>query len=65
MEPHQHRVVNEREDLVDKVTKLRAFLGTDRYNGLDSDERGRLDRQLGAMTIYLDILDERITAFAK
>ena len=64
MAPHQIRVVNERDDLATKVERLRAFLGSDTYSKLDHAERGRLDRQLGAMMIYLDILDERIAAFA-
>jgi hypothetical protein len=62
-ESHQQRVVTELADLNIKVAALRKFLGSDIYAGLDPAEQSRIDRQLGAMTIYSDILTERVDAF--
>lgn len=63
MQPHQQRVVDEQEDLDGKRDRLRAFFGTDIYRELDKTEQSRLNRQLEAMTLYSNILGERIAAF--
>jgi hypothetical protein len=63
MQPHQERVVDERDELVEKLTKLNSFMTGEIYNGLPSDEKVRLARQACAMKDYLDILNERIQAF--
>ena len=63
MQPHQQRVVTEKDELAEKLTKLNAFIGGEIYNGLPEDERTRLARQATAMKDYLDILNERIQAF--
>jgi hypothetical protein len=64
MQPHQHRVVTEKDELADKLTKLNAFIGGTIYSGLPEEERIRLARQAVAMKDYLDILNERIAAFS-
>ena len=64
MKPHQERVVTEKTELDDKRSKLTAFIGSDLYRSLDATEQSRLNRQLEAMTLYANILGERIAAFA-
>lgn len=61
--PHQQRVVAEKAQLDDKIDKLSAFFGSDRYKGLDAAEQERLTVQIGAMREYAEILAERIAAF--
>lgn len=63
MKPHQERVVTEKTELDDKRQKLRVFIGGDVYRTLDTVEQSRLNRQLEAMTLYSNILAERIDAF--
>jgi len=64
MKPHQERVVIEKAELDEKRKKLTVFLGGDVWRGLDELEQSRLNRQLEAMTLYSNILGERIAAFA-
>lgn len=63
MKPHQQRVVTEKTELDDKLQKLTAFIGGGTYRTLASAEQSRLNRQLEAMTLYTNILAERIAAF--
>lgn len=62
--PHQQRVIDEKTELDDKLTKLKAFIdGTAIFAGLPDDEKERLVRQHSCMTEYSEILGERIAAF--
>jgi hypothetical protein len=61
--PHQQRVFAEKEELDDKLTKLKAFFGTEIFAGLDDAEMDRLQRQADHMGAYSDVLGERIAAF--
>lgn len=63
MQPHQQRVVDEKDELEEKLTKLNSFIGGTIYDSLSADERNRLSRQAVIMKDYLDILNERINAF--
>jgi hypothetical protein len=66
MKPHQERVVTEKNELDAKREKLTAFIGGSLdgvYRTLDKIEQSRLNRQLEAMTLYSNILGERIAAF--
>ena len=63
MQAHQQRVVDERDQLAEKLTRLNSFIGGDIVKGLPVEERIRLARQAGAMKEYLDILNDRINAF--
>lgn len=63
--PYQLRVIEERQLLDEKRLKLRAFIGGEIYRKLDDIEQSRLNRQLEAMTLYSNILAERIAAFAE
>lgn len=65
MKPHEERVVQEREELQDKLDKLSAFFDSKIYDMLSQDKRNRLLRQHGHMSDYRDVLDERIANFPK
>lgn len=62
--PHQQRVVDEKLELDDKLTKLTAFIeGNAAFLILSSREKGNLCRQFEAMRLYSSILAERIADF--
>lgn len=63
MQPHQIRVVDEKTELDDKLSKLDAFIGSALYFSLDEAEQTRLVHQQCAMSEYSDILKDRIAAF--
>lgn len=63
-QPHQQRVVDEKNELAEKVTKLGAFiLDNPIFNTLDVEEQTDLHRQYAVMQTYLTILDSRISRF--
>lgn len=47
-------------ELADKNTKLRAFIGTEKYNTLSEEAKDLLKKQYTVQLEYLDILDKRI-----
>ncbi|WP_247842577.1 hypothetical protein [Pseudomonas sp. MWU12-3103b] len=61
---HQQRVIAERGQLADRLDKLSGFFETPLFAGLDAAEQGRLKLQADAMSVYLDVLSQRIAAFA-
>lgn len=64
MQPHQQRVVGEKTELDEKLTKLMSFIdGNPVYAGLPKDEQSRLKMQAIFMRGYSDVLAERIAAF--
>ena len=63
LQPHQQRVVAEADELDDKLTKLNAFLNSNRVSVVSREELERMQRQSNAMTHYSDVLRERIAAF--
>ena len=63
MKPYQERVVDEKRDLDEKLSKLAAFGTTPLFTALTPDEQGRLNRQHTVMEEYSRILGERIAAF--
>ena len=63
MEAYQLRVVDERRELCDKITKLQTFLASDKLKTLPEDEQSRLKMQCHAMCLYAEILSARIAAF--
>jgi hypothetical protein len=60
---YQERVVAERKELHERLTKLRQFNAGAIFPQLPEAERGRLTRQCMVMSTYLSILNERIMAF--
>jgi hypothetical protein len=65
MQPHQERVVTERQELATKADKLTEFLKGPIFQKLPSDEQERLTRQLSIMQQYLGVLAERIVHFPR
>jgi hypothetical protein len=63
MLPHQERVVVEKRELDEKITKLTLFKISSVFSSLPSDEQDRLSRQFDCMIKYSSILRERIDAF--
>lgn len=64
MQPHQQRVVDEKAELENKVTKLNAFITSSLvFTDLDATQQGLLMAQVGAMNSYLEILNLRIASF--
>lgn len=54
------RATQERDELLNKVTKLKDFIGSDEYNNLNKFDQEDLNIQLHAMEIYLVSLERRI-----
>ena len=63
MQPHQERVVAEKNELDEKISKLTTFVETHLFSSLTIDERVRLKLQLNYMIQYSEILKERIENF--
>jgi hypothetical protein len=63
MQDFQQRVVDEKAALDDKTSRLKPFLGSDKYRALPQAEQERMKRQLSLMEGYSSVLGERIAAF--
>ena len=63
LEPFQERVVEEKNELDDKIRKLSSFIGGTIFASLDDQERSRLSIQLQHMNGYSEILGQRIASF--
>ena len=63
--PHQQRVVQEKEELDEKLSKLSAFIDSPNFTITvkDENEIERLVCQEEIMKDYSEILSERIAAF--
>ena len=63
--PHQARVIEERTELEEKITKLRRFIYANDRQELPEIEILTLGMQLKVMNFYSEILGTRIAAFMK
>lgn len=64
LQPHQQRVVVERDELNDRLAKLAVFLDNEETPArVGLEEFGRLSIQKHVMAAYLAILNERISNF--
>ena len=65
LQPHQQRIVDEKTELDEKLSKLTTFVNSEKFYAIvsDEDERSRLVRQQQLMFDYSEILGERIAAF--
>ncbi len=63
LQPHQERVVKEKDELFDKCIKLESFFATKLFESLPIVEQDRLKKQSKIMKEYLNILNERISVF--
>ncbi len=64
-QPHQQRVIDEKDELDARIDKLRAFFATPTYGQLDAQEKRRLLAQHYYMAGYSYLLGDRIKAFAQ
>ena len=62
-ETYKGRVIEERNDLKVKVDKLISFSDSKQFTDLPASDKVLLQCQLEAMTLYLDVLNERIGAW--
>ena len=58
--PFIQRLIEEKDQLADRVTKLRAFTDSDGFKKLDVTDQYVLHEQLNHMNIYLSILVRRL-----
>jgi len=63
IQPHQQRVVDEKEQLDIKIDALKVFFSNPIFLGLDEVEQDRLHCQYQIMKAYSAILASRIKAF--
>lgn len=63
MAPHQERIVTEKQELDEKISKLGLFTTSGVFESLEDEEKDRLERQLSIMDDYSAVLGERIAAF--
>lgn len=63
MLPHQQRVVDEKAELDDKLSKLNAFKESDLFKSLDVEDRALLVVQATYMEAYSKTLGKRIDRF--
>lgn len=60
MQPHRQRVIDERQQLRERLDKLENFLAGDLFKSLEHEEGVLLWAQRGAMAQYLAVLDRRV-----
>lgn len=63
MQPHQQRVIDEKQELDGKLAKLNIFLGDPVFEGLPLKDQELLKQQSGVMQAYSNILANRIARF--
>ena len=63
MEAYQHRVIDEKNELGDRLSKLEAFVGDEAFYNIAEEQQNLLRLQLGAMQLYDLILRQRIKKF--
>lgn len=61
--PHEVRVVDEKKELDDKLTKLLEFRGGKVHDALSPEDRALLAKQFHVMTAYSLVLGKRILRF--
>ncbi len=63
MQPHQQRVVEEKNELFEKITTLQGFLLSQMFQKLSTNEQNLLKMQYATMVQYSEILGMRIETF--
>ena len=61
--PHEQRVIDEHQELHEKLSRLSVFLNTDTCLTLPFEGRSLLLRQSKAMEEYAEVLGDRINRF--
>ena len=66
MLPHQQRVVDEKNELFDKIYKLDVFIKTNPIFGqMEQQDKELLEEQLQHMKAYWNVLRQRVESFTK
>ena len=65
MEAFAERMITEKDELQDKVTKLEKFVNGEKFNELKGLEQVYLKEQLSFMRGYLSVLRQRINFYNK
>ena len=60
MQSFKERLINERDGLKERISKLSTFINGPMFPDLVTEEQADLRCQLTAMTTYCDILERRI-----
>ena len=63
MESYQQRVIDEKTELDEKISKLQLFISSEKFSQVKPEEQERLVRQHGFMIQYSNVLKERIEKF--
>lgn len=63
MQPFQQRVVEEADDLLGKIGRLKGFMHNPKFLELPLDEQERMKLQAQHMADYHGVLSQRIAAF--
>ena len=64
MQPHQQRVVDEKNELDQKAKALSEFIGNSPlFDDIDPEEQERMKVQNDIMWQYSEVLGQRINAF--
>jgi hypothetical protein len=64
LQPHQVRVVEELDQLRDRLNKINAFIATGyQFLNLDTAEQSLLREQAAYMTCYVNVLERRVDSF--
>lgn len=63
LKPYQERVVDEKQELDERIEKLRVFFNTDTFQELADRDKYLLVQQSGVMTTLSRILGDRIARF--
>jgi len=63
LQPHEQRVVDERTELIEKITKLHAFFRTEIFENMQEEDQNLLEEQVQLMMNYSDVLLKRINRF--
>ena len=63
LKPYQERVIDEKQELDDRIEKLRTFFNTDTFQALQDRDKYLLVQQSGAMATLSRILGDRIARF--
>ncbi len=61
--PHQQRVITEKAELDEKLSKLLAFFGSETYKAIPGQDQHLLQQQSVSMEHYSEILGMRIEGF--
>lgn len=60
MSDFKERLLTEKKELADKISKLQLFIVSPNFDKIDIGQQDLLNKQLPAMQEYCDIVTERI-----